>query len=1065
MRFGVLGPLAVWTADGRPVPIPGAKVRALLADLLLHEGRAVSADRLIDDLWGGEPPRNPSAALQVKVSQLRKALEDAEPGGRDLVVSEGVGYALRVPRDGLDAARFAALVAGARAAADPGAAADMLAVGLELWRGGALADLADEEFARAGIAQLEERRLTAFENWAEARLEAGDDGSLVGELGDLVARHPLRERLRAAFMRALYRAGRQSEALETFGELRDRLRDELGLDPGPDVTALHQAILRQDPGLDGAGPEPPRVRTNLPSSFSELVGRDEAMRGVSDQLAIARLVTLTGPGGVGKTRLALETAAELLESERLGGEMEGVWLVELAGLDAATHTVDRVAEAVAAALDIRDDAAPGFPQGARSVQASAWLAEALRDRSALLVLDNCEHVIDSVARLAELLLRAAPDIEILATSQEPLGLPGEVVWAVPPLESPYSPAETQPAALRKYSAVRLFEARAAAAAPGFALDEGNARAVAAICRRLDGIPLALELAATRVRALGVHELAERLDDRFRLLAAGHRGGPPRQQTLRAMIDWSWELLTGPERVVLRRLAVHADGCTVEAAEEVCGGNGEDGRDGRDGGNGGDGPLDDVLGVLARLVDRSMVVMTEGPGGVRYRLLESVSAYALARLDEAGEAGEIRRRHVRHHTELAERAEPRLRGSDQRLWSQRLDAEHANLHAALDEAVRAGHADLAVRLVNALAWYWFLRGRIGEARRSLERVLTLARDPLAEAWLTGLRLLGCRGYGPVEPLRAVPAAFDEIADPGARARAEWFLSEVLLGAGDVPTSRRLVDRALPAFRASGDRWGEAAALATAANLALVRGDIATLHDNAVRSDETFRELGERWGQVRATELLAKHAEITGDHRRSAELVRAGLRLAEELGLWLQVSLLTSGQGRLALLAGDYDESERLHERGRELAAEHGYRPGEAFALTGLAMAARRAGRLGAAETYMRAALEWEREVDYLPGIALALTELGFTAELRGDAGAARALHEEGLAVARAHGDPRAVALALEGLAGAEALAGRPGEAERLLAEATAGRASVGVPLPPAERGDVERVAQAIESARE
>ncbi|GAA2620758.1 BTAD domain-containing putative transcriptional regulator [Actinomadura fulvescens] len=1052
MRFGVLGPLAVWTAAGDPVTVPGAKVRALLADLLLHDGRAVSADRLIDDLWGAEPPRNPAGALQVKVSQLRRTLEDAEPGGRKLVVSEAAGYLLRADEEAVDAARFTALVARARRTAEPRVRADLLADALALWRGAPLADLADERFVRAGAAALEEQRLTAEEERAEARLAiGGEHGALAAELGELVARHPLRERLRAAHMRALYGAGRQSEALETYAELRDRLRDELGLDPGPDIAALHRAILEQRPELSAtsvpeaaAAPPPsvPRPRTNLPASFSELVGRDEAVVEVEALLNARRLVTLTGPGGVGKTRLALETAARLVDAQP-----DGVWIVELAGLDGTSADgVNDVADVVAAALGVRDDAAPGLPQASRPDEPSGRLAEALRDRTLLLVLDNCEHVVEPVARLSERLLRAAPGVRILATSQEPLGLAGESVWGVPPLELPHSPAEAEPAALRRFSAVRLFAARAAAAAPGFRIDADNARAVAAICRRLDGIPLALELAATRVRALGVHELAERLDDRFRVLAAGaRRGGPARQQTLRAMIDWSWELLPEPERVVLRRLAVHAEGCTLEAAEEVCGG-------------------EDVLGALARLVDRSMVIMTgTGPGGSRYRLLESVSAYALERLDEAGETDQARLRHVQYYTALAERAESHLRGPEQRRWLQRLDAEHANLRAALDEAVRAGRAEVALRLVNALAWYWFVRGRIGEGRRALERALSLGAgdgDALAEAWRIGLDLLGRRGAGTVEPIRAVPAAYDRIADPALRARAEWFLSEVLLGAGEVATSAMLVERALPVFRNLDDRWGEAAAQATTANLALVRGDIAGLERAAAESLAAFRELGERWGQVRATELLGKHTEITGDHRRAAELLRDGLRLAEELGLWLQVSLLTSGLGRLALLAADYEESDRLHERGRSLAAEHGYKPGEAFALTGLALTSRRAGRLDPAESYMRRALEWERQVNYAPGITLALAELGFIAELRGDAETARSLHQESLAVAREHGDPRAVALALEGLAGAAALAGRPADAARLLAEAGAARESVGAPLPPAERGDVDRIAKAI-----
>ncbi|RFS87489.1 AfsR/SARP family transcriptional regulator [Actinomadura spongiicola] len=1048
MRFGVLGPLEVWTADGAPVAMRGAKVRTLLAVLLGHEGRPVPVDRLIDDLWGAAPPRDPTGALQVKVSQLRRILDDAEPGARGLVsFEEALGYRLRTDAEAVDATRFTGLLARAREASDPRSRVGLLTEALRLWRGPAFADFADEEFARPAIALLEEQRLTAVEERAEASLRIGGHGvpaSELGELGDLVDRYPLRERLRAAYMRVLYDNGRQGEALETYADLRARLRDELGADPGPEIAELHRRILDQDAALTAASGTPPR--TNLPAQITELVGRDEAVARVRALLESARLVTLTGPGGVGKTRLALEAAAGAIDRHP-----DGVWLVELAGLDrtAGDREGDRLAETVIAVLDIRDDAATGLPRSGAPADPVERLAGVLRGRRLLLVLDNCEHVIDAVAALSERLLRAAPGVRILATGQEPLGLAGESVWPVPPLELPYSPSDNGPATLRRFSAVRLFEARAAAAAPGFEIDATNARAVASICRRLDGVPLALELAATRLRVLGVHDLAERLDDRFRLLSSGHRGAPARQRTLRAMIDWSWEPLSEAERLVLRRLAVHADGCALEAAEEVCA-------------DGGDVAREDVLDLLARLVDRSMVVMVDGPAGTRYRLLESVAAYALDRLEEAGETERLRLRHLTFYTELAERSERRLRGPDQRRALQRLDVEQGNLRGALEEAVQRRRADLALRLVNAMAWYWYLRGRIGEGRRAFATALGVdggaptALRARAEAWKTALDLLG-------ERTTELDTPSEAIADPGERARADWFLSDVLLGAGDLAQSRDLTGRALPVFRRLGDRWATAAALATEANQALVRGDLGTLDRAGSESLAIFVELGDRWGQVRATDLLARLAEIKGDHHRSAALVRGALRLAEELGLWLQVSLLHSGLGRLALLMGDHAESDRRHERGRSLAAEHGYHPGEAFARTGLALTARRAGRLDEAESHMRAALAWEREVRFAPGITLALAELGFTAEQRGDAEAAAELHREALAVARDTGDPRAIALALEGLAGVAARTGAPADAARLLGEATALRESAGAPLPPEERADVDRITESARSA--
>ncbi len=1083
MRFGVLGPVEVWAADGRPVRVPERKVRALLAALLAHQGRPVGAARLIDALWDERLPANPTGALQAKVSQLRRALETAGPGGRALVAARPPGYQLDAAADAVDAGRFAALTARAYENQDPGDRAALLTEALGLWRGPAFAGFEDEPFARAAADRLEEQRLTALEAQAAARLELGEHGPLTGELAELVARHPLRERLCALHLRALYGAGRQSEALAAYAALRERLAEELGVDPGPELTALHQAILEQDPRLAGvsrgegeAEHRPPArsavsPRTNLPASLTELVGRDAAVRDVRALLEAGRLVTLTGPGGVGKTRLALEAAQRLVDdSTRFP---DGVLLVELAALGrpggadghrTVSCTAAEVAEAVLAVLGVRE--------GAASALVGERLAGAVRDKRLLLLLDNCEHVVDAVAEVTANLLAVAPGLRVLATSQELLGLAGERVLPVPPLE--------------QADAVALFVARAAATAPGFALEgadgldglggpdspdspdaldspvESSAAAVADICRRLDGIPLALELAATRVRALGVRELSARLDDRFRLLGAGRRGAPPRQQTLRAMIDWSWELLTADEQTVLRRLAVHADGCTLRAAEEVCAGGGV--RSG------------EVAALLARLVDRSLVVVAEGPYGPRYRLLESVAAYCLERLREAGEWETVRRRHSVHHTSLAERAEPFLYGERQREWLARLDAETANLRTALDSAVQEGAAERALRLVNALSWYWFLRGRLGEAGRALAMALNAAASSCvpdglrlrAMVWQVGMASLAGSDTDPVARADAVLKQYGDEPDPGAGGRtpadhawALWFLTYAQVGLGDPAVARERLSRALAAFRALGDRWGTAAVLSSRAqgqyaDPSAVREGTAGRQRDAEESADLFRELGDRWGQLQAAEALGTLAEISGDYERAARLHRDGLCGAEELGLWIQASYKHSGLGRIALLTGDLEAAREHHERGLRLAAEQSHRRGEMFAETGLGIGARRAGRLDDAERHHARWLEWCRSRDGDPGTALILAELGFTAELRGDADTARRLHLDGYEAARATGDPRALALALEGLAGARSLAGHPTHAARLLGHATATRAAVGTPLPPAERWDVDRI---------
>lgn len=1036
VRFGVLGPLAAWTTAGEPVVVPEAKVRLLLAALLSREGRAASVSSLTDDLWGEHPPGNPGNTLQTKVSQLRRALDRAEPGARELVTHQPAGYVLAVEPGELDVHRFRALTARAREAVDPRARAALLADALALWRGPAYAGFEDEPFAVAAAQRLEEERLLAEEDRAEARLALGEHGVLTGELAGLVSRNPLRERLRGLLMRALYAAGRHSEALETYAELRARLRDESGLEPGPDLAALHQAILTRSPELETARAAEP-VRGNLPEALTELIGRTTAVKEVGALVTDARLVTLTGPGGVGKTRLAIEAASRLTMAD-------GTWLVELAGLDVVECPTcppeDLVAVVVAAVLDLREEATS-------TGTLTQSMAAALRDKEILLVLDNCEHVVEPVAATVERLLAAVPRLRVLATSQEPLGLPGENVWAVPPLELPEHPDF---AAVRESSAVRLFAARAAAAAPGFALDAENAAVVARICRTLDGIPLALELAATRVRTLGVHELLARLDDRFGLLSSGRRGGPRRQQTLRAMIDWSWTLLSEPEQIVLRRLAIHAEGCGLDAAESVCAG--------------GEIAAGDVLDLLSRLVDRSLVVSRPGRSGEpRFRLLESVSAYALEHAERAGELDDLYLRHARFHVELAERGDVGLRGREQRRWLDRLDAEGANTRRALETLSRQGEQRLAARLVNATTWFWFLRGRLTEARRSLDLVLGMeidAGDEYAQAlgWRTGIAVLDGTGTD-----TAVDETVRGIADPVVRARMSWFLGYAWSTVGDLCRAEKLTLDALETARDIGDDWSAAAALSDRASHLISGGDLTGGGRVAGQSAAIFDGLGERWGWLQASFVLGMLASIAGDYEHALRVHRESLRRAEELELWPEVAYKLSWLGRTALLMGDFDEAREFHERARTLAVEHGFKPAEVYAETGLALGARRQGLFDEAEQRLLSILDWHRRVESEAGSTLVLAELGFIAEQRGDAATAKRLQLDGLAIARHSEDPRAIALGLEGLAGAEAAAGAYRLAARLLGAAAASRRSVGAPLPKAERGDVDRITGVVVAA--
>ncbi|QNE18052.1 AfsR/SARP family transcriptional regulator [Kribbella qitaiheensis] len=1111
MRFGVLGPVAVWTEDGGPVRIPELKVRALLAELLVHEGRVVPAARLIGDLWPDRLPRDPANALQLRVSQLRRALEAAELGGRELVVSQPPGYRLDAVTD---VARFRSLVESSGADLqralggdrvggedDLRARARGLTEALGLWRGTPYADFAGEPFVRAAVDRLEEERLGAVESLAEIRLELGEHAELIGELGDQVVRNPLRQRLRAAYLKALYRTGRHSEALDSYRQLRERLKEELGLEPSAELMELQRAILRQDPRLDI---RPTRRRSNLPAVVTSLIGREQVLPELVALLRTQRLVTLTGPGGVGKSRLAVEAARQVA-----GEFADGTWLVELAALEGTHSSVvpgDRdgsggvggsgrssalggpgrsrgadgpggavagVVEAIATAMGIRD----------------RQVVDALSNQSVLLVLDNCEHLVDRVAELAGELLRKAPGLRLLTTSQEPLAVNGERLMVIPPLDAD--------------AAAELFVLRASAA--GGVVEE--CAAVTAICDRLDGLPLALELAATRVRSLGVAELSARLDDRFKVLQSGRRAGPPRHQTLRATVDWSWELLTAPEQIALRRLSVLADSCTLDAAAAV-------------------GAEAELVG---RLVDRSLVSVVDGP---RYRLLESIKLYAGERLLEAGEADEIQRRAISWYLSLAVEAEPKLYGHDQRDWLARLDVETPNLRAVLDTAVALGDAQSALHLVDALAWYWFLRGRIGEAERAFAAALSItasreaagagavragagAGGVRAGAGAGGVRAgAGAGGVRASELARTVAPAGAELglADEGlrqrvvgwqagirllgddaprgaaartllgadSRIRAHWFLGFAHRG-GTVAATGEIVDKALAEYELVGDEWGIAAALSVRGTLGRARGELAEARRDAARSESIFRRLGDRWGQIKATNSLAELAEITGDYERATELHRDGVRMAEELGLWGEASLRLSGLGRIALLQGDFLAADEFHAKAMKLAAEQGNKPAEEFAELGLGLSGRRQGNLAAAEQHFRRWLDWLRQLDSQPGVPLVLAELGFIAEQRNDATAALALHTEGLAAAEAVGDPRALALAHEGLAGAHSITAHgapdvpslgprldPGHqaahgalrAAWLLGRAAYLRESVGAPLPPGESADVDRITRRL-----
>ncbi|MGW5315869.1 BTAD domain-containing putative transcriptional regulator [Nocardia thailandica] len=868
MQIGMLGPPEIRTADGGTTEVPGARLRALLITLALEPGRAVSKTKLVDWIWGEQPPADAANALQALVSRLRRALPEgsleAQPGGYRLVID---------PAD-VDAVRFDRLVDRARGA-DDAERARLLREAAALWRGDPMTDLGDGPDVVAVIARYEGLRLDALEDLYEAEIRLGRGAELVAELTDLVAQHPVRERLVAARMRALAAAGRAAAALSAYQQAREALAEELGADPSPELSALHVALLRGE-----VGARPAERVTNLRAELTSYIGKDTDIAAVRELLAAHRLTTLTGPGGSGKTRLAVETARTMLDDLP-----EGAWLVELAGSEGGADP----AQAALAAFGFRD----AFLGGAPGAEPMDRLIAAIRDRETLLILDNCEHVIEAAAAFAHRLLGECTRLRILATSREPLGITGEALWQVAPLSLPAPGAGA--AEIEASPAVALLRDRASAFRTDLATDDATWATMARICRALDGIPLAIELAAARLRTLSLDQLARRLDDRFRLLTGGSRTAIPQHRTLRAVVDWSWELLSDAERLVLRRLAVFAGGASLEAAEQVC----------ADGGAGGDSQ--EVLELLTALAEKSLLVVT-ADDSPRFRMLETIKQYAADRLAEAGDAETARRAHLAYFTGLAATAEPHLRRAEQLDWLAVLEADHDNLAAAMRGALAAGDAAGAMGLAAAAGWYWWLGGHKGEGT---ELVIAAAElpgevDDETRALVYGLVVhfvtSGRNDEQQVAEWIRKAHRYGRAARGGHPALAFTAALERMLGGPE---------EFLPAFEAvlaDGDPWSRALARLQLGKLRTVLGDQGPEPDEYLtQALAEFRALGERWGMSFALTELAARTALRGDLAAAIALYDEAIAVVTEVGAIEDVVAMRARQAQLHWLLDRPEES--------------------------------------------------------------------------------------------------------------------------------------------------------------
>ncbi|WP_338671831.1 BTAD domain-containing putative transcriptional regulator [Streptomyces sp. SCSIO 30461] len=905
MRYLILGVTEARGPDGRTLTLGGPKLRALLAALALRGGRAASVGDLVGDVWDGdgrgEPPHDAPAALQALVGRLRRAI------GKEAVQSTPGGYRLAAEPGDIDLYVFERLVRAGTAqldAGEPGAAAATLGEALALWRGPALADLPGKG---AGV-RPEAQRLAAVRQRVEAELRCGDTRGLSPELEELVSAHPYDEPFRVQLLRALRAEGRHADALTAYEDARRTLSDDLGTDPGPELLQLYEQLLEGTapmtamptaPAPSGrrSGTPGPESGGNLRPRLTSFVGREAELEAIRAELTRSRLVTLVGPGGAGKTRLAEEAAApsEAMSVSAAEVVKPPAWLAELAPLD---HP-DAVPGAVLSALGLRETHLITWEGQAPQDDPTAQLVEHLAHRGLLLILDNCEHVIDAAAALAETLLTHCPGLRILATSREPLGVPGE---AVRPVES-----------LSHESALRLLADRGTAANPRFRLVDDPA-AASEICRRLDGLPLAVELAAARLRLLTPRQIADRLDDRFRLLTSGSRTVMPRQQTLRAVVDWSWELMDESERAVLRQVSVFAGGWDLAAAEAVT-------------------ETPDAPALLGALVDKSLVTVTpDGSGEMRFRLLETIHEYAAER---AAETPELRaaaeRAHTVHFTALAERAEPELRSAQQLPWIRRLEADLDNIRAALHRATGSGAESYAIRLALAMGWFWWLRNYRSEGLAWVDRVVALAPgpdgdpdDPDDPRYWPRMELRMQQLYLGIEErsqsdlgddaetqriLRRLRSAFADGGPAAARLPGlMWpFLDYLTAGPGGTLPA---LDAAVLNCRRHGGEWETAVVLMFRTHLAIdQRGGFTSVDADLAELQAISRRVGDRWIRAHVASAVAEASLVRGRFDDARAAFTEALQLAREVGAHAKAPFMVARLADLDMRQGDTDAAEK------------------------------------------------------------------------------------------------------------------------------------------------------------
>ena len=1032
VEIQLLGPPTVVVAS--QVQALVGRQGALLAALALSAGRSVSADRLADVVWGVEPPNEVASALQKRVSRLRGVVDRDRRG--DVLVQLGDGYSLNVDDTQVDVRRFERAAAAGRRQLSDGdypSAETTFTQALDLWHGSALEGFADEPWALGESRRLAELRLGVIEDRLDALLAAGAHDQVAADLVELTQAHPLRERLRAQLMLTYYRLGRQAEALAVYDETRRLLAEELGIDPGPHLQETHRQVLTQDEDL--AGPPPQTVeptRGNLPAPRRRVVGRDHALDQIAQLLGRVRLLTVAGPGGAGKTTVGIEAARRHIVPP------DGVWFISLAPVS----TIEAVAATLSDTLGLH-----GGGLGAGTIDDAA-VVQALASKDLLLLLDNCEHLLDAVSPLVERLLTSAPRVKVLATSRERLSVDGEAVWSVPGLGLP-DDKNVDPEHVAAAPAVQLLVDRVQAHTPDFAIDDSNAVAAATLTRRLDGIPLAVELAASRLRVLSVHEVVSALEDRFLLLAAPSRTAVSRHRTLRAALDWSWDLLTPPLQRSLAALAVPADWFDLRMVSELLHAAQVD---------------QDSLGVVADLVDHSLLTADTAGEHTRYRMLESIRDYGRERLPELGIADTV---HAAHADVVHTAAQACQSDLSAECFSVDLDALRVWLddaRVALKWADEHGDRHRLQHLAGALGWLWLLHGLSVEGLRWLDRGLGPPEqvdpdtdDGTALLWASALRAAGTHssdGRQWAEPaIEAATTAIDAVLARVCAAGHE-------VNAGNLDAAIATLEMGVNEAEALGG-WPLGFVRLIAGQLAWASGRLEQARHDAEDAVALLGAARADWAHAHALETLIDHAIAHGDYGHARTLAEQAVELCRRHWYPELEALMLTKLGLATLELGDHDDAERVLNQAIRQAAAVGSVPALVEANLGAGSSARRGGDLARARAHLHEALTL-CEGHAVADVARVHVELVHAAAHAEDGVAAATHADQAFPPARQVGDPRTLARLGEGLAGAIAHSDKPSDAVPLLASAAMVRSTTGVTPVPSEQHDIDRIASCLGS---